>query len=236
MINQLIGNAITVEELTDQDKRSMFALFQENYDRTTLENFLCDLQNKDWVVLLYDPISRDIKGFSTMAFYQSLFEGVCIGVVYSGDTIIDKAYWGTPELLKIWIKTVMEVGKDYPQPLYWFLISSGYKTYRFLSVFFKEFYPCCDTQTPDSIKRLMDHLAVERFGDEYHPQSGVIRFKHSATPLKEGIADIDEMRTKSEHVRFFLQKNPGHQNGDELVCLTVIHPDNFTAAAKRMTR
>jgi hypothetical protein len=41
---------------------------------------------------------------------------------------------------------------------------------------------------------------------------------------------------RDPHVAFFAEHNPGHANGDELVCLTQIHPDNFTAAGHRMMR
>jgi hypothetical protein len=41
---------------------------------------------------------------------------------------------------------------------------------------------------------------------------------------------------KNPHKNFFFKKNPGYIHGDELVCLTEIDEDNFTAAAKRMLR
>jgi hypothetical protein len=30
--------------------------------------------------------------------------------------------------------------------------------------------------------------------------------------------------------------NPHHEQGDELVCITQVHPDNFTPAGRRMAR
>lgn len=107
-------------------------------------------------------------------------------MVYSGDTIIRPAYWGTPELPRSWIKTVLEKSADMPQPLYWLLISSGYKTYRFLTVFYKEFYPCYNRPTPPETQALMDHLAVERFGADYHPELGVARFTRGQRPCGTG--------------------------------------------------
>ena len=233
---QLLGCALQVSELSGDDITEMYALFQNYYDHTTNENFTKDLSSKNWVVIFREAAFKQIKGFSTLAFYESAVAGEQIGVVYSGDTIIDQDYWGTPELPKVWIRTVMDVGKDYPAPLYWFLISAGYKTYRFLSVFFKEFYPCYKSPPPENIKRIMGHLARERFGDDYRSDQGVVRFSYGATPLKDGIADIDSKRLKDEHVKYFLEKNPGYLRGDELVCLTVIQPDNFTPAGERMMR
>ena len=36
------------------------------------------------------------------------------------------------------------------------------------------------------------------------------------------------------HVAFFLKRNPGHGDGDELVCLTELSDDNLTRAGRRM--
>ena len=123
-----------------------------------------------------------------------------------------------------------------PQPLYWLLISSGYKTYRFLTVFYKTFYPCHNQPILPETQAIMQQLASERFGADYLPDEGIVRFKQGATPLREGVAAVTDERLRDPHVAFYIHANPGHVNGDELVCITRIHPDNFTPAGKRMAR
>ena len=236
MRNPIFSQSIPTSELSQEKISEMYDLFQSCYDQTTFNNFTHDLENKNWIVTLQDTNNQQIIGFSTLAFYNSTVGGKTIGVVYSGDTIINKKYWGTPELPKCWIRTVLKLSEDCAEPQYWLLISSGYKTYRFLSVFYKEFYPHYNNATPEKFQRIMDHLAHERFGEDYHPVQGIVRFSSNATPLKNGIADIKPKRNHDEHVKYFIAKNPGSVDGDELVCLTVIHPDNFTPAGKRMAR
>lgn len=236
MTGSLSGAAIPRTELTPRDTRAMFSLLSEYYENCTPEIFQRDLGNKNWVVLLRDLESSGIQGFSTLAFYESRVNGRSVGVVYSGDTIIRPAYWGTPELPRTWIETVFRIGKQLPEPLYWLLISSGYKTYRFLAVFFREFYPRHNQPTPPRFQEIMHHLARERFGADYDSQRGVVRFSVGATPLREGIADVTARCLRDPHVAFFAARNPGHARGDELVCLTRLHPDNLTAAGRRMTR
>ena len=236
MTTSLIGAALPRSDLTDHDIQKMFDLLQDYYESCTPEIFQRDLSNKNWVIVLRDQETKSIQGFSTLAFYESLVEGKRIGVVYSGDTIIRPAYWGTSELPRVWIKTVLKIGEGLPKPLYWLLISSGYKTYRFLTVFFKEYYPRYDRPTPPEIQQIIHHLAGERFGADYYPELGIVRFSKGATPLREGVAEITERRLKDPHVAFFVARNPGHAQGDELVCLTRLHQDNFTAAGRRMTR
>ncbi len=234
MIN-LTSQTIHRTELTANTIEEMFAVFHENFDQSTPEIFQRDLGGKDWVILLRDEQNR-VQGFSTMALYETEFESQQMSVVYSGDTIIRRAYWGTPELPSAWIKTVLEKSANMSQPLYWLLISSGYKTYRFLSVFYKSFYPHYAYATPPHIQTLIHHLAAQRFGDDYIPALGVVRFKVGATPLRDGVAEITDERLRDPHVAHYININPHHDQGDELVCITRIHPDNFTPAGRRMAR
>jgi len=236
MNNKVVSESVERIYLSNQDVIDMFRVFERYYENASKTIFIKDLNNKNWVVLIKEAESNQIVGFSTLTFYQSLYKGKTVSVVYSGDTIIEQDYWGTPELPRRWVKTVLEVGVEYPQPLYWLLISSGYKTYRYLSVFYQEFYPHFKIPTPLYIQGLMNHLAKERFGEEYIIEKGIVRFREGATPLKSGVADIVNSRLKNPHIRFFIEKNPGHINGDELVCLTKIQPDNFTPAGIRLAK
>jgi len=232
----LTSIAIPRADLSTIDIQSMFRVFSENFSGATPEIFERDLSNKNWVILLRDGETKELEGFSTLALYETECNGKPISVVYSGDTIIRREYWGTPELPRSWIHTVLEKSANMIQPLYWLLISSGYKTYRFLTVFYKEFYPRYDQPTPPEMQSIMEYLARQRFGSDYHCEEGVVRFHNGATPLRDGIAEVTQERLHDPHIAFYLEKNPGHVNGDELVCITKIHPDNFTPAGKRMAR
>ena len=232
----LISLAIPRMDLSKPDVQSMFRVFSENFNGATMEIFERDLGSKNWVILLREPQTGELAGFSTLALYETTFESKPLSVVYSGDTIIRREFWGTPQLPSTWIKTVLEKSANMAQPLYWLLISSGYKTYRFLTVFYKEFYPRYDAPTPPDMQAIMEHLARQRFGSDYHCAEGVVRFTNGAMPLREGVAEVTEERLHDPHVSFYIERNPGYVNGDELVCITRVHPDNFTAAGRRMAR
>ncbi len=236
MSASLLSTTVARLDLTPTDIQSMFFIFSESFDCATLDIFQRDLNGKDWVILLRDQESGELAGFSTLALYTTEFGGKPLSVVYSGDTIIRPEYWGTPELPRSWVKTVLEKSAELPQPLYWLLISSGYKTYRFLTVFYKEFYPCYNRTISPGMQALMDHLARQRFGSDYDPELGIVRFTEGATPLRSGVAKVTEERMHDPHIAFYLARNPGHVRGDELVCLTRVHPDNFTPAAQRLFR
>jgi hypothetical protein len=236
MLPTLLSQTLARVELSSEIIREMFDVFCENFERSSLEIFERDLKDKNWVILIRDTECNTLQGFSTLALYEMDYQGKRISVVYSGDTIIRREYWGTPELPRSWIHTVLEKSAHMPQPLYWLLISSGYKTYRFLTVFYKEFYPRYDRPTPPEMQAIMEYLATQRFGPDYQCEEGVVRFQNGATPLRKGIAGVTDERLHDPHVAFYVAQNPGHVNGDELVCITQIHPDNFTPAGRRMAR
>ncbi len=236
MMPQLVGRTSAVSDLDAATVATMLDLFREHYDKVDAARFRQDLAEKDQVVLLVDPVDGALQGFSTLAVYTAVVQGRRVGVVYSGDTIIRPAYWGTPALPSVWIQHVLALADTLPQPVYWLLISSGYKSYRFLPVFYREFYPRHDYPTPTDSQAILSELATARFGDEFDATTGIVRFRAGATPLRPGVADVGEERQRNPHVRYFLERNPGHGRGDELVCLTQLSFANLTPAGQRMAR
>ncbi|MBI4661340.1 MAG: hypothetical protein HY735_21160, partial [Verrucomicrobia bacterium] len=159
-----------------------------------------------------------------------------VSVIYSGDTIVEREAWGTPTLARAWIASVNRLRETYWRgDYYWLLLTSGFRTYRFLPVFWREFHPRFDSSVPACRKRLLDHLALERFGRQYDSATGIVRFAQPQR-LRGKLSAIPPGRAIDPHVAFFLSCNPGHRNGDELVCLTELSPGNLTAAGRRMAR
>ena len=54
--------------------------------------------------------------------------------------------------------------------------------------------------------------------------------------LTAELAAIPDSKREQPHVRFFLDRNPGYVNGDELVCLAEISEANLTSAALRFVK
>src|SRR5688572_23005722 len=221
-------------ELTDAERAEMLALLEAHFDGVCAAQFSRDLAGKDWVL----RIVRDgtLVGFSTLKVFRAAHESRCVNVIYSGDTVMAPESWGSPVLAKGWIALVRAIQSARPQePWYWLLLSSGFRTYRFLPVFWRSFWPRHDAEMPDDVRSLMDDLAQRRFGESYDAAAGVVRF---AAPqrLRDHLAEVPDGRASDPHVRFFLDRNPGHSDGDELVCLTELSDGNLTAAGARMVR
>jgi hypothetical protein len=155
--------------------------------------------------------------------------------LFSGDTIVDRAYWGDPALAHVWGRLALSLIERYSGgELYWFLASQGYKTYRFLPVFFHEFYPRPGVPTPDWAQQLIDGVARHKFSCRFDASAGVVRADETQYRLREGIASLTPKRLGDPFVRFFATRNPGHFVGDELCCIAPLSRENFTAAAYRV--
>jgi len=235
---RLNGAVIPRAELKPTDRARMYELLAAYFQGTSRAQFESDLAEKELVVLLRDNHGGQIQGFSTLMSINTTIDGREIVAFFSGDTIVAQEYWGESILSRLWSQTVFAEADRIralrlEASVFWFLICSGYKTWRFLPVFFREFYPHPARPTPPHIKRILDALGERKFGANYFPEEGVVRFA-SAAPLREGVADITEQRLRDPLIAFFQRMNPGHTNGDELACLTEISRSNLTRAGERM--
>jgi hypothetical protein len=232
---KLKGLLIPAKALTDAQRAEMFALMDRHYENVTRAAFAADLAEKHWVILLLDPRTEALCGFSTQRLLDVTAAGRPVKALFSGDTIVARDRWGDSALAHVWGRLALSlidglVGAE----LYWFLISKGYKTYRFLPLFFHEFYPHHDRPTPGRARAVLDALGGHKFPGAYDPAAGVVRAGPGKDRLRPGVADLSPERLSDPHVRFFAQRNPGHARGDELCCLAPLTRANFTAAAYRV--
>jgi hypothetical protein len=220
-------------ELTLAHKGEMFELLAQHFEGVTPKQFARDLAEKNLVLLLQRGDA--FVGFSTLLAYVTDFEGAAINVIYSGDTIVAPEAWGTTTLPRAWVAGVEALRATLPPGrCFWLLLTSGFRTYRFLPVFWREFFPRFDRVTPPERKRLLNQAARERFGTQFDSERGIVRFQQPQR-LREGLNQVPGGRADDPHVAFFLSRNPGHAKGDELVCLAEICPENLTPAGRRMT-
>lgn len=166
--------------------------------------------------------------------YSTRAAGQRLTVVYSGDTIVEPSAWGSHVLPRTWIRAVHDMRRCYPAGgLYWLLLTSGFRTYRFLPVFCRQFYPRHDAPTPAAIQGLLNSLSSARFGPLYDEAAGLVRFPRPQV-LRQALLHVPEGRKSDPHVRFFMERNPDHAAGDEMVSLASLADENLTAAARRM--
>jgi hypothetical protein len=219
-------------ELTNSDKDSMFSLMDAHFEGITRRQFENDLEEKNWVVLVRRE--NEIVGFSTILAKPMTVAGESLLTIYSGDTIVAPSAWQSFAFPRAWIRSIYSLPEQMPQRrLIWILLTSGFRTYRFLPVFWKEFYPQAGVETPPARQSLMHELAQRQYGRFFNPEDGVVRFQHPQR-LRGSLQTVPPGRTDDPDIAFFLSQNPGHARGDELVCIADLSPHNLTPAGRRI--
>jgi hypothetical protein len=204
----LRANVVARAALCSDEVERMFSLYAASYRDTARARFLDDLGDKTHCIVLRDG-DGTIQGFSTLKLYETRWRETRIRVMFSGDTIIDPAHWGTQQLAFAWIRHAGDVRRAAPAvPLYWFLICKGHRTYRYLGAFARHYLP----------------LAGARADGRDVPQGR----------LAPELASVPDAHRRIGDVAYFLQRNPGYARGDELVCLCELSAPNLRPLARRL--
>jgi hypothetical protein len=218
--------------ICDEEVAAMYRLYESYYDATSPSVFRSDLDGKQFVIALREGC--ELRGFSTLALIDFALEGCAGRALFSGDTIIDHRYWGEQTLARAFCHFAGRLKAAEPAvPLYWWLISKGYRTYRYLSVFSRSYYPNPMGQTPPEFRACIDALARVRFGSAYDPELGVVRYPSSHGHLKPQWATVKASARERPEVSYFLERNPRFHLGEELCCLTALEASNLRSFAKR---
>jgi hypothetical protein len=232
---RLKAATVPVAALDGATRRAAFALLEHLYDGTDLARFQRDLAEKRLAILLRDRDTGALKGFSTVALSAVPTASGPGTAVFSGDTAIDREYWGQKLLQREFGRLLLRLKLAAPgRPLYWFLISKGYRTYLLLANAFSRAIPRHDRPDDPTLRRLLNHLAAERFGRQYDPESGTIRYDGPHDRVRSGVAPLDQSLLRNPHVRFFVSRNPGHAAGDELACLAEARLKDLLRAVARI--
>ena len=219
--------------LSLDEQRELHRLHARFFDNAGWDEFQADFAEKDYVITAAD--ASEYLAFSTIKLHDELVDGRRTVFLFSGDTIVHPDYWQANLLAPAFSAFLGRMIDDYGEvPLYWFLITKGYRTYMYLPTFFEDYYPRPDAPTPPAIRRLIEYIARRRFGDRYDPETGIIGFDGGRDYLNADLRRVPELRADGKYVSFFLKANPGYGRGDELACLTRCARDNIKPLGLRL--
>lgn len=230
----LRSELVEASRLGPHDMAQMYAVLTRHFSATTRGRFEDDLSAKQWALLLRD-VTGTIQGFSTIQVYPAVHAGVNCRIIFSGDTIIDRNYWGEQHLAFPWLRLAGGLYSEQPDArFFWFLISKGHRTFRYLPTFARTFFPHWAKTTPSFEAGLLEHAAINQFGEYFLPEKGLVCFPESRGHLREDFAEPTDRELRLEAVRFFLERNPGYRLGHELCCLCELSPANLKPMARRV--
>ncbi len=217
---------------------AMFALLGAYFDGVSRDEFDRDLAEKDQVMLLTEREGGRLAGFSTLmrlAVPTSAGEAL---VVFSGDTAVaqsSRSFWGFAYGLDRYFAEAREHAAG--RPAYYVLSSKGWRTYRVLAALFRRFYPGCLEVTPRAPREVIAAFAAKKYPGAFDARRGVLPGRPNGPRIRPDGPDVVPVhRLADPHVDFFARANPGHERGDELVCIADIAPENYSATFRRMLR
>ena len=200
--------------------RRMYEIYSGYYENISLELFCQDLGEKNGVFLVEDRSTKRVVGFSTMKTLHMKAGNRVVKGVFSGDTILEKEYWGNKALhVAFFFRMIREKLRHPFQPLFWLLISKGYKTYLLMANNFHNYYPSPERHC-EKLEGLVDNYCERLFSDYYRAEQKILDFGDGYTHLKSDVAGItDDMRQRNVKINFFEQRNPTWERGTELPCI-----------------
>jgi hypothetical protein len=224
---------LPTHELTQSMWDEIWTLTNDFYDveRSYAEN---ELRRRDSVAMF--RMNGALLGMASLHIYPAAFRGRKLAVISTTQVLIRENWRGRNLIQKLGLRTYLDTRLRYPlRPIYWFFDTHSYKSYLLLPRNFSRYWPRYDEPTPEPSAALIDALATQMYGPAWRPARGVAvrsgqrRLRETAAPLTLG-ADIDP------NVAFFAQANPGHAEGDMLLCLCPLTLGNWLSVARKAFR
>lgn len=232
-MTHIVSQTKKVAVCSEHEKKTFYRLLCQGFLGVSWNDFMRDFQEKDAVMILRKEHSAgEIVGWSTLMVLPLVLSGEEVKGIFSGDTMVLPEHRSSTGFGVELVRYFMHVQKQFPHHrVYYILISKGWRTYKIMPFFFKEFSPRYDKPTSACDKAVMDAFGKKKYPCHYHPATGVITF----SPQKLRPESIDAIPVKVDaHTQFFLRSNPGYLDGNELVCVARVSPDNFTNGLKRL--
>jgi len=172
----------------------------------------------------------ELVGLVSLDVYRDAWNGRESIIFFTSSVVIAEAYRGRNLVVRTGLRMILREKLRRPWlPAYWFFDTFSYKSYLLLPRYFRHYWPRRDRDTPREVIAFVDHLARRRYGDDWISESGIVR-RSGTKRLRGTTAPVDASTFADPHVRFFESRNPGHAEGDMLVCLAPLTLSNILGA------
>jgi hypothetical protein len=217
-------------EISPAQWDEIWTLTQEFYDveRGYVE---AELRRRQRIALF--RMNGALLGMAAIDIHRHEVRGRPFAAIATSNVLIRENWRGRNLVQKLGLRTFLATRLRHPfRPIYWFFDTSSYKSYLLLPRNFRTWWPRFDEPTPEPVALLMDALATGAYGPAWRPARGIVvrsgrkRMRETAAPL-ELTADSDP------HLRYFATANPGHAEGDMLVCVCPLTIPNWLTLARR---
>jgi hypothetical protein len=178
--------------------------------------------------------SRDDGSLVGMAAIQVVpmeFQGERIVAIFTSHTVVDRRFRGHNLLQRAGARSYLQACVRYPlHRKFWVFDTFSYRSYLLLPRNLHTFWPRHDRPTPAWEGAFMDHFGRAHYGEAW--RAGLVqRSPHKR--LLASTAPLDAQSLRHPDIAFFARANPGHAEGDMLLCLCPLTVANWWGIASR---
>jgi hypothetical protein len=228
--DRVITHVQRTRDLTPRDWGDIWTLTAEFFDveRDFAE---AELRKRERIALF--RMNGALLGMASITIYPAKFRGRGIAVINTSHVLIRENWRGRNLIQKLGFRTFLGTRLRHPfRAIYWFFDTFSYKSYLLLPRNFVEFWPRLDAATPEPRAALIDQLATQLYGPAWRPARG-IAVRSGQKRLRASAAPLALAADSSPDLRFFATANPGHAEGDMLICLCPLSVHNWWSVARR---
>lgn len=221
-----------VASLSDTDRDAIWA-FASRYVDTTRELFERSIRQKQQIGLAYaDRRGAELVAVVTIDVAAVEVDGRKVVRIFTANTLVREDHRGRNIIQRMAVATYLRARLRHPLVrMYWFFDTYSYRSYLLLPRNFSAYWPRLGAPTPPEVLCVMDAIARPLYGDAWDAGRGVVR-ADSGKRLKPFVAPIDEAVSQNPHVRFFLEQNPRHADGEMLVCMAPLTLANWSSVIR----
>lgn len=233
------AQTVPLDQVNPKAILEMYNLFCQYYDNVEFDTFVKDLNKKQAVIMVRGKKTGALRGFSTITEVQLTFKKQKAVGVFSGDTIMQKEYWGASALQRAFFIYMLTLRLRNPhKKVFWLLISKGYKTYLLLANNWDNYYPRYDRPHQPEYEAVVESYCEQLWPGKYDRKSKTLNFGPNYQCLKGEVTPItDHMRTNFPKIAYFEKCNPDWEEGVELPCIGEAKISNaFTYGNKFVSR
>jgi hypothetical protein len=174
-----------------------------------------------------------LLGMAAIDIYPARFRGRRLTIISTAHVLIRENWRGRNLIQKLGIRMYLRALLRHPlRPIYWFFDTFSYKSYLLMPRNFRKFWPRFDQPTPEPRAALINQLAMETYGPAWRPARGLV-VRSGQKRMRETAAPLIMRPDAGPDLQFFARMNPGHAEGDMLVCLCPLTVSNWLTVARK---
>lgn len=173
----------------------------------------------------------NLVGMAAIQVAAMEFQGERVVVIFTSHAIVDERFRGHNLLQRAGTRSYLQACMRWPlHRKFWVFDTFSYRSYLLLPRNMHTFWPRHDRVTPPWEAAFMDHFGRAHYGDAWH--AGLVqRSPHKR--LLAATAPLDAQALRHPDIAFFASTNPGHAEGDMMLCLCPLTLGNWWGIASR---